>query len=60
MPYLDETLKSLNAVSGKSVLLVTKDENQEELMFYCDENDGSNVIQLTREQYKREFGLTRN
>lgn len=60
MPYLDETLKSLNAVSGKSVLLVTKDENEEEIMFYCDENDGSNVIQLSRDQYKREFGLTRN
>lgn len=60
MPYLDETLKSLNAVCGKSILLVTKDENQEELMFYCDENDGSNVMQLTRDQYKREFGLTRN
>jgi len=58
-PYVEETMKSISFITGRSILLVSKNENEDEVIFYCDENDGLNVYKLSREEYKREFGLTK-
>lgn len=58
MPYIDATLTSIYQITGKSVLLVTKDQNAEEVIFYSDKDHNGEVVQLSRMQYKREFGLT--
>ena len=50
-------MKSISFITGRSILLVSKNENEDEVIFYCDENDGLNVYKLSREEYKREFAI---
>lgn len=57
-PYLQETMKSLNFITTKPILVVTKNKNEEETIYYCEGHGDGEVYELTREQYKREFGLT--
>jgi stage V sporulation protein R len=52
--YLKETLRSINFVSGKNVMLATRDNNGEERIYNCE--DGFIEI-LTRNQYKKTFGV---
>lgn len=58
VPYVHETLISINFLTGKPVLLVTKNKNEDELIFYCEGYGDSQVHHLTRQQYKREFGIS--
>lgn len=58
MPYINETLKSMHEITGKSILLVTKDQNEEEIIFYSSKELRGDVVSLTRSQYKKEFGVT--
>ena len=60
IPYVNETLSSINFITNKPVLLVSKNRNSEELIFYCEGYGDSQVHQLDRNQYRREFGLTTN
>ena len=53
-PYLVETLSSLRFVSGKPVMLATRDENDEEQIYVCENQD---VVILTRDQYNKNFGV---
>jgi stage V sporulation protein R len=58
IPYVNETLGSINFLTGRPVLLASKNKNGEEIVFYCEGFGDSQVHQLTRLQYKREFGIS--
>jgi stage V sporulation protein R len=53
-PYLTETLSSLRYVTGKTIMLATKDENDEEQIYVCESNE---VVSMTRKDYKNYFGV---
>ena len=59
-PYLQDTLKSLNFIVNKPVLLVTKNKNEDEVVYYCEGYGDNEVHELSRQQYQREFGLNSN
>jgi stage V sporulation protein R len=52
--YLKETLRSLNYVSGKHVMIATRNENGDEEVYSCE--DGF-IENLTRKQYRKAFGV---
>ena len=52
--YLKETLHSLKFITQKPVMLVTKNENEEEEIYYCEDLA---VEKYTRGEYKKEFGV---
>ena len=56
-PYVSETLSSINFITNKPVLLVSRNKNDQEVIFYCEGYGDTQVHQLTRAQYKREFGI---
>jgi stage V sporulation protein R len=53
-PYLVETLASLRFVSGKTVMLATRNENEEEEIYVCENQE---VVPMSRQQYKNNFGV---
>jgi stage V sporulation protein R len=57
-PYLHETLKSLNFIINKPVLLVSKNKNEDETIYYCEGYGDNEVHEMNRQQYKKEFGLS--
>jgi stage V sporulation protein R len=57
-PYLTETMVSLNFITNKPILVVTKNKNDEEVIYYCEGFGDNEVHELTRAQYRREFGLS--
>jgi stage V sporulation protein R len=57
-PYVQETMTSINFITNKPVLLVTKDKNGEEVVYYCEGFGDSQVHKLNRNQYRKEFGVT--
>ena len=58
IPYVHETLASINFLTKQPVLLASRNKTGEELIFYCEGFGDSQVHHLTREQYRREFGIT--
>jgi stage V sporulation protein R len=58
VPYVHDTLNSISFLTQKPVLLVSKNKNEEELIFYHEGFGDSVVHHLTRSQYKKEFGIT--
>ncbi len=58
VPYVHDTLNSISFLTQKPVLLVSKNKNEEELIFYHEGFGDSVVHHLTRNQYKKEFGIT--
>ena len=57
IPYVKDTLASINFLTGKPVLLASKNKNNEEIIFYCEGYGDSQVHQLSRKDYQREFGI---
>jgi len=57
-PYLHETLKSLNFIVNKPILLISKNKNEEEVISYCEGFGDNEVYELSRSQYRKEFGLS--
>ena len=57
VPYVHDTLNSISFLTQKPVLLVSKNKNEEELIFYHEGFGDSVVHHLTRSQYKKEFGI---
>lgn len=58
IPYVHDTLNSISFLTGKPVLLVSKNKNEEELIFYHEGFGEPVVHHLTRGQYKKEFGIS--
>lgn len=55
-PYAREVLTSLNFLWGKEVVLVTKDHNNQEVVFICVGQDADKDVALvTREEYENKW-----
>jgi len=52
IPYLEETMKAINYITGKTVLLVTRNKNNEEVIYQCEKNW---FDKMSREKYKKEY-----
>jgi stage V sporulation protein R len=55
-PYVRETLTSLNYLWGREIVLATKDNNGQEVVFICDgKNSDKDIALVTRHEYENKW-----